>query len=211
MMTIQDARLELESTIGAIVEAHLPQTKGYDTEVDIIENHRKKRSDASRESWRPEIGEIRVRFVVRTPASPAPVVDTPRPEPQDIGLVNQDGIQTRQELIGSLDRAEHRPGYNFVSLKWFRDKVLPGEGFTWAGAYEARSEVLSEAIRDNVVLTSKVPNPNAPAFPVTSIRLNRGHPEVISALGDALLGSDDFSPVEIRGQALSTTVIQGRR
>ncbi len=66
MTTIRDAKLELERTIGRAVEAHLPQTTGYDTEVEIIENHRKKRSDASRDSWRPEMGEIRIRFVVRT-------------------------------------------------------------------------------------------------------------------------------------------------
>ena len=65
MITIQDAKSELERTIGSAVEPYLPQTMGYDTEVDIIENHRKKRSDASRDSWRPEMGEIRIRFTVR--------------------------------------------------------------------------------------------------------------------------------------------------
>ena len=211
MITIHDARLELERTIGSAVQAYLPQTAGYDIEVDIIENHRKKRSDASRESWRPEIGEIRIRFVVRHSELQHQVAEKAMPEAESIVTLDQNGNHTRQQLIGSLDRVERRPGYSFVALKWFRDKVLPGEGFAWAGTYEARSEVLSEAIRDNVVLTSKVPNPNAPAFPVTAVRLNRIHPEVIDSLGDGGRDSDDFSPVKIRGQGLSATIIQERR
>lgn len=212
MMTIQDARLELESTIGSVVGAYLPQTKGYDTEVDIIENHRKKRSDASRESWRPEIGEIRLRFVVRPHVPKSPVADVVTPEPGNNSFLNRSGLQSRlQGLVESLNRAERRPGYSFVALKWFRDKVLPGEAYTWAETHEGRSEVLSEAIRDGIILTSKVPNPNAPEFPVTSIRLNRGHSEVVSVLGDHRVGLDDFAPVEIRGRDLSATVIQERR
>lgn len=213
MITIHDAKLELERTIGSPVQAYLPQTDGYDIEVDIIENHRKKRSDASRDSWRPEIGELRIRFVVRPRVTtPSPVSDTVKHESENIEVRNRSETRSsRQGLIESLDRAERRPGYSFVALKWFRDKVLPGEDFTWAGTYETRSEVLSDAIRDDVVLTNKVPNPNNPAFPVTSIRLNRGHPEVIEVLGDYRAGLDGFAPVEIRGQALSATVIQERR
>ena len=211
MTTIQDVRMDLEQVIGAPVQAYLPQVAGYGVEVDIIENHRKKRSDAACESWRPEIGEIRVRFVFRSPIA-SPAVEPQKYNPQDNGLLHQDKPRTNvKDLIESLDRAQRRPGYNFVSIKWFRDKVLPAEGYTWAETYEARSEALSEAIQDGVILTSKVPNPNAPTFPVTAIRLNRGHPDVVSALGSVRPGLDDFSPVEIRGEPLSETVIRERR
>ena len=66
MDTIRDVGTKLEQIIGAPVQAYLPQVGGYDVEVDIIENDRKKRSDATCESWNPEMGEIRIRFVARS-------------------------------------------------------------------------------------------------------------------------------------------------
>ena len=210
MTTIQDVRMDLEQVIGAPVQAYLPQVAGYGVEVDIIENHRKKRSDAAHESWRPEIGEIRIRFVVRPPIA-SPSVEPQRYDPQGNGALHDMPCPSVKELVESLSRAESRPGYSFVSIKWFRDKVLPAEGYAWVDSYEARSEALREAIEDGVILTSKVPNPNAPTFPVTAIRLNRGHPDVVSALGSAGTGLDDFAPVEIRGEPLSATVIRERR
>lgn len=42
---------------------HLSQTAGFAIEVDILENDRKKRDDASQERWHPARGEIRIRFV----------------------------------------------------------------------------------------------------------------------------------------------------
>lgn len=211
MDTIQDARMKLEQVIGTPVQAYLPQVAGYDPEVDIIENHRKKRSDAACDSWRPEIGEIRIRFVVRPPAA-SPAAELKDHDPQNDGGHHDYGSRPRVvELIESLDRAERRPGYSFVSIKWFRDKVLPGEGYLWADSYESRTEVLSEAIQDDVIRTNKVPNPNAPTFPVTAIRLNRGHPEVNRILGSPTSALDDFVPVEIRGEPLSATVTRERR
>ena len=211
MTTIHDVRMDLQQVIGAPVQAYLPQVAGYDVEVDIIENHRKKRSDAACESWRPEIGEIRIRFVVRPPIA-SPAVEPQRGNSLGNGALRHDIPRPSvQELAESLSRAERRPGYSFVSIKWFRDKVLPAEGYAWAETYEARSEALRVAIEDGVILTSKVPNPNAPTFPVTAIRLNRGHPDVVSALGSAEVSLDDFAPVEIRGEPLSETVIRERR
>ena len=209
MDTIRDVGTKLEQVIGAPVQAYLPQVSGYDVEVDIIENHRKKRSDATCESWNPEMGEIRIRFVARSQ------IESLAPErqghyPQGNGIPHRDESRPSvRDLIESLDRAERRPGYDFVSIKWFRDKVMAAENITWRESYEARSEALREAIENGVILTRKVANPNAPTFPVTAISLNRGHPDVVSALGST--GPDDFAPVEIRGEPLSTTVIRERR
>ena len=87
------------------------------------------------------------------------------------------------DLIRALDRAESRPGYEFVALKWFRDTVLPAEGFPWASYHSARQTVLRDAIDKRLILTSKMPNPRSPQFPVTAIRLNRLVPEVMGILG----------------------------
>ena len=73
------------------------------------------------------------------------------------------------DLVQALDRSESRPGYGFVALKWFRDVVLPA--FRWARLESARQAILREAIEKRFVLTSKVPNPKSPEFPVTAIRL----------------------------------------
>ena len=80
------------------------------------------------------------------------------------------------DLVRALDRAESRPGYGFVSLKWFRDGVLTA--FDWAQPDATRQNVLREAIEKRLVLTSKAPNPKSPEFPVTAIRLNRLLPEI---------------------------------
>jgi hypothetical protein len=61
------------------------------------------------------------------------------------------------------------------------------------------------------VLTSKVPNPKSPAFPVTAIRLNRSLPEVAEILGAPAPPPAEFSPIAIRGEELSQTVLRERR
>lgn len=117
----------------------------------------------------------------------------------------------QSDLVRALDRAESRPGYSFVALKWFRDTVLTSEGFTWAVVDSERQAALRRAIDNRLILTSKVSNPKSPQFPVTAIRLNRLMPEVKSILetpGDAL---PDFKPMTIRGGDLSATVLRDRR
>ena len=66
METIQDSKADLARSLRHVLHSLLPQTAGYNIEVDILENDRKKRGDASRESWRPAVGEIRIRFGGRT-------------------------------------------------------------------------------------------------------------------------------------------------
>lgn len=97
-----------------------------------------------------------------------------------------------------------------MSLKWFRDQALPGEGRPWTASEEARQSVLRTAIENRLILTSKVPNPKSPQFPVTAIRLNRLLPEVAAILGQAHLADSDFHPVEIKGEPLSVTIMRER-
>jgi hypothetical protein len=115
------------------------------------------------------------------------------------------------DLVRALDRAEGRPGYEFVSLKWFRDAALVHEGFSWASDEFARHDVLREAIDRRWILTSKVANPRPPHFPVTAIRLNRQMPEVQIVLGGHAGSRPAFRPLSIRGEPLSATVLRDRR
>ena len=97
-----------------------------------------------------------------------------------------------------------------MALKWFRDVFLPCERLRWANS-EARYDVLREAIAARLVLTSKVPNPKAPQFPVTAIRLNRLLPQVQATLSHTPSTENDFELVPIRGESLSATVLRERR
>jgi hypothetical protein len=114
------------------------------------------------------------------------------------------------DVIRSLDRAESSPGHHFVSLKWFRDVALAAEELEWNKSSSARDAQVRDAIQRGIVLTSKVPNPKKPEFPVTSIRLNRSAPEVRTALLTPSKGGA-FRPIEIRGGTLSATVLKDRR
>ena len=218
MVTVGNSEAELELALGRILRDYLPQTAGYSPEIEIYENGRKKRRDASRDSWRPGSGEIRIRFGGATSKlqsatdteaneeNSAP--STPEaPPPEGFGTI----LEQLADLIKSLDRAEQRPGFDFVALKWFRDQVLPAEGYGWAETPSARDEVLRHAINGGAVLTSKVPNPKTPLFPVTAIRLNRQHPQVVTLLGERGVAASGFRPVSIQGEGLSQTVLRDRR
>jgi len=115
------------------------------------------------------------------------------------------------EVLRALDNAERRPGYSFVSLKWFRDTVLPAVTTELSADPALRQAVLRQATEKRLLLTSKVPNPRNPSFPVTAVRLNRENPEVAALLGAGQAAELGFSPVEIRGEALSATILRERR
>ena len=119
--------------------------------------------------------------------------------------------QNRYELIRSLQRAGRREGFEFVSLKWFRDLFLPAEQYAWTDSLETRSREIGDAIDEGAILTYKVPNTRSPEFPVTAIRLNHEHPDVRAVLGEAPSRSGGLQPVGLRGQHLSSTMMRDRR
>lgn len=88
-----------------------------------------------------------------------------------------------EEFIRALNDAEHEPQLKFVSLKWFRDTYIVKCGYPWAHDPDLPRQMLQDATEQNLVLTSKVPNPKQPTFPVTSIHLNHEHPDVRRILG----------------------------
>ena len=221
-MNIKEVELEFARKLDAALQDTL-QDLGYSlpkalqVKASLVDPHgRKKRSTASADNWSPESGRIEIRFepgmqeakpikpkISQVPASPVK---------SDNHSVSASGLHPAQaDLLKALDRAESRPGWNFVPLKKFRDEILLQEHFTSMPTEVERRNVLQTVIDKKLVLTGKVVNPKSPQFPVTTIRLNRLMPEVKALLGQSE-GSDlDFRPVEISGEPLSATILRERR
>lgn len=211
-LTIAELALELQQCVTAPLMSRLGKAPQVVLVDDGLNKIRRKRKDASAERWSADHGDqILIRFTpVQYDSVDQPVDQSPsgNPSSQAFGLPAE--TYSVAELVEALNRAEHRRGFDFVALKWFRDTALPMETFNWAKSDSSRRHALSEAIEKRLILTNKVPNPKSP-FPVTSIRLNRSMPEVAKLLGEGLETDLDFHPVEIRGEPLSTTIIRERR
>ncbi|HEV2099216.1 MAG TPA: hypothetical protein VGR45_09855 [Stellaceae bacterium] len=209
MATNTDVELKLAHRIPEFLREAGILPEGYQCEVHLHRGNRKKRRDAEFEgNWDPDTDSIRIAFSPReeeietTADEVAASSKTANPGPAEDRL---------SDLLRALGRAEGRPGYEFVSLKWFRDTALVHEGFQWAADESARHDALREAIDRRWILTSKVANPRPPHFPVTAIRLNRQMPEVNAVLGNRAGSLPAFRPVSIRGEPLSATVLSDRR
>lgn len=180
---------------------------------------RKKRSTAAAESWSPASDRLQIWFepvgqesVPEKTAMPAEFASPNKASAQSpVFLENAPPRDPISDLVRALDRAESRPGWDFVALRKFRDEALVTEGFLWAKSDATRQAVLRDAIERRLILVSKVPNPKSPQFPVTAIRLNRLMLEVQHILGQQAGSRLDFEPIGIRGEALSTTVLRERR
>ena len=209
MTTNADVELRLAHHIPELLRESGILPEGYQCDVHLRRGNRKKRRDAAFEgNWDPDTDSIRIAF---SPMEEAIETATGRVAGA-CETANPGGAEDRlADLLRALDRAETRPGYEFISLKWFRDAALVHEGFHWAGAEFARQDVLREAIDRRWILTSKVANPRPPHFPVTAIRLNRQMPEVNAVLGNRAGSLPAFRPVPIRGEPLSATVLRDRR
>jgi hypothetical protein len=206
-ITYKELEAEIERSISMPLR-NLPHFAGLCPHVSIHDkNGRKKRHSASAENWSADSGEIRVNFDAASSELASPPLP---PVPDPVRSTKPDIDDPTAALIRSLDSAESKPGYDFVALKWFRDSVLPAVRPTWMDP-GTRAAVLRDAIERRIVLTSKVPNPKSPMFPVTAIRLNRSLPEVQTLLGPSEHSPLGFQPVAIRGEALSTTVLRERR
>lgn len=181
---------------------------GYQTVVELCsENGRSKRRNALADSWSPEEDEIRIYFERVGDGQPyarpekglrnVPVaVPHSFDEDDDQESVLPADLDARvKDLCTSLSEAE-RGGHAFIALKWFRDSFLPRKPFRWTQNPDTRQTVLAEAIQRGMVLTSKIANPKTPAYPTTTIRLNRAE----AGLPDE---SPRFQPVAVQGEALT--------
>ena len=209
MATNADVESELAQRIPQLLRDLGILPHGYECEVHLHRGNRKKRRDAEFEgNWDPDTDSIRIALSpMEEESETASDMAAASPKTPDAGS-SEDRLS---DLLCALRRAEGRPGYEFVSLKWFRDTALVHEGFSWAADEFVRQDVLREAIDRRWVLTSKVANPRPPHFPVTAIRLNRQMPEVADVIGSRSGSLPDFRPVPIRGEALSATVLRDRR
>ena len=179
---------------------------GYQAIVELCsENGRSKRRDASADSWSPEYDELRIYFERVDGEEPAPRATSSHrlpahgPAAEDEPPVSADDMDERvKELCAALAEAE-RGGHAFIALKWFRDSFLPRKTFAWNRLPDSRQAVLAEAIQRNVVLTSKIANPKTPAYPTTTIRLNRAE----AGMPDE---AQRFQPIEAQGEAITATI-----
>jgi len=183
---------------------------GYQAIVELCsESGRSKRRNASAETWSPEEDEVRIYFerigdsdVSMRPRAQRTAMLREDEEEIDEPVLPADMDVRVKELCSALAEAE-RGGHAFIALKWFRDSFLPRKTFRWNQNPESRQTVLAEAIQRGVVLTSKIANPKTPAYPTTTIRLNRaeaGMPEE----------AQRFHPIALQGEPLAVAIDQDR-
>ncbi len=188
--------------------------EGYQAIVELCsENGRSKRRNASADTWSPEDDEVRIYFERIEDGEAAPraarahrssathAADEEADDTQE-AVLPADMDARVKELCAALAEAE-RGGHAFIALKWFRDSFLPRKAFRWNQNPETRQMVLAEAIQRGVVMTSKIANPKTPAYPTTTIRLNRAEAGIPEE-------AQRFHPVAVQGEPLSETIDEER-
>ena len=231
-LTIPEAEEIIEEALSELTYSNDPglaralrflSPPGYQAIVELCgENGRSKRRNAQAGSWTPEEDEVRIYFEridgdeVIDRADDKPVAPIRARAGRAAGLPVEDGnaddgssalpadIDDRiRELCATLAEAE-RGGHAFIALKWFRDSFLPRKAFSWNQSPESRQMILAEAILRGVVLTSKIPNPKTPAYPTTTIRLNRAEAGVPEE-------TQRFRPVAVHGGSLADSMMDDSR
>ena len=185
--------------------------EGYEAIVELCsENGRSKRRDASADSWSPEYDELRIYFERMEGEEPTPRQSRAKrlsgfsghgteDEDEEPAQGMPEDMDTRvKELCAALAEAE-RGGHAFIALKWFRDSFLPRKAFRWNQHPESRQSVLAEAIQRGLVLTSKIANPKTPAYPTTTIQLNRAEAGIHEE-------AQRFQPVDMQGEPLAASI-----
>lgn len=185
---------------------------GYQAIVELCsESGRSKRRNASAETWSPEDDEVRIYFeridgeesAPRLAHVPRAVSSRTSDEDEGEDEASPADLDARvKELCGALAEAE-RGGHAFIALKWFRDSFLPRKSFRWNQYPGTRQAVLAEAIQRGVVLTSKIANPKTPAYPTTTIRLNRAEAGITEE-------AQRFHPIEVQGEPVGAAIAEDR-
>jgi hypothetical protein len=213
---IEEALNELSfSTDPGLAQAlHFLAPAGYEAIVELCgENGRSKRRNAMASTWTPEEDEVRIYFerIDGEEAAPRPARASRASAAEHDFDEDDDGqeavipadIDARvKELCAALAEAE-RGGHAFIALKWFRDSFLPRKAYRWNQHPESRQAVLAEAIQRGVVVTSKIANPKTPAYPTTTIRLNRAE----AGMPDE---AQRFHPVAAHGDSIAEAIEEER-
>jgi len=218
-LTIPDAEEVIEEALNELAFSADPglaralsflAPAGYQAIVELCgESGRSKRRNAPATSWSPEEDEMRIYFerIEDGESAPRPSRGASRAHAEPAFDDDDDGqealipadIDARvKELCAALAEAE-RGGHAFIALKWFRDSFLPRKAFRWNQHPESRQAVLAEAIQRGVVLTSKIANPKTPAYPTTTIRLNRAE----AGMPDE---AQRFHPVASNGESIAEAI-----
>jgi hypothetical protein len=213
---------ELDKPLKAALKRHgYPIHESFRLRLSLLNaDGRKKRSNAVAHAWSPEKSEPAQFWLEPSTATetvpvaageavPASWVTGSSASP-NVGGPSVYVHPAEAELLRALDRAESTPGWSFVSLKKFRDEILPSEDVPSIRSDVERQNVLRSAIDKRLILRKPVPNPKSPQFPVTSIRLNRLMPEVQAVLGRPKKDLD-FHPIHIKGEPLSAIILRERR
>jgi hypothetical protein len=220
-LSVPDAEEIIEEALGELAFSQDPglvralrflAPPGYQAIVELCgENGRSKRRNASADTWSPEEDEVRIYFERIDDAEPvgrqsrgprASIEPSFHDDEEDEAAIPADLDARVKELCAALAEAE-RGGHAFIALKWFRDSFLPRKAFRWNQHPESRQAVLAEAIQRGVVLTSKIANPKTPAYPTTTIRLNRaeaGMPDEVQR----------FHPVAVHGDTIADAIEEER-
>ncbi len=185
-LTIARLESELEDALAALAElGHrsefpaalrpllaLVPPEGASVHVSLRQRDsgRQLRRSAPRAEWQPRQCAVWIVFEMPQPGR------APRTESSGDPLT---------DFVLALDHAERDPQLSFISLKWFRDVYLLKRGFLWAEDPDLPRRVVQQATEGGLLQLHKVPNPKQPEFPVTSIRLDRQHPEVQRLLGSS--------------------------
>ncbi len=225
-MNIEQVELEVSRNLQTSLKSALQQV-GYSVPdtcrvcVSLVDaNGRKKRSNAKADNWSPDSGRLQVWFELGNAVHAA--ADGEAVQPRSAGtLLNGSAPQTIGEqttsddepglavVVRVLAHAENTPGWSFVSLKKFRDEILPAEA-SGLSPIDQR-HFLGYAISERLIMTNRVANPKDPRFPVTTIRLNRLNIAVQKILGERARKSLGFAPIQIKGEPLSATILRERR
>ena len=220
-LSIPDAEEVIEEALNDLGDSadpgmakamHFLCPPGYQAIVELCgENGRSKRRNAGADSWSPEEDEVRIYFERAEGGEVSPrVARMPRgdqafDDDYDDGqeaVIPADLDVRVKELCAALAEAE-RGGHAFIALKWFRDSFLPRKAFRWNQHAEPRQAVLAEAIQRGVVLTSKIANPKTPAYPTTTIRLNRAEAGIPEE-------AQRFHPVAVHGGSIAEAIEEER-
>ncbi len=208
---IEDALNELaySQDPGLVRALRFLAPPGYQAVVELCsENGRSKRRNALADTWSPEDDEIRIYFERIDGEESAPrLTRVPRGRAAEEEVEEEEAspadLDARvKELCTALAEAE-RGGHAFIALKWFRDSFLPRKAFRWNQQPETRQTVLAEAIQRGVVITSKIANPKTPAYPTTTIRLNRAEAGIPEE-------AQRFHPVEVQGEPVTVAINEDR-
>ena len=187
---------------------------GYQAIVELCsENGRSKRRNATAETWSPEEDEVRIYFerigdgesaprATRSPRAAAEHAFDGEDDDGQEAVIPADLDARVKELCAALAEAEWG-GHAFIALKWFRDSFLPRKAFRWNQHPGSRQAVLAEAIQRGVVLTSKIANPKTPAYPTTTIRLNRAEAGIPEE-------AQRFHPVAVHGDSIAEAIEEER-